>query len=223
VTKPSDETTYQEQLHTDEPDEGQYAVFQTAKLKAPLHLTGQPMLDLWVMSDQPDGHIGVELEVIGANGEPMEHDGGEAMATYGVRSLQHIEPMRRGWFEQEAGEEFVTFEATRVTVRFLPTDLVVPKGGSLRLTLSGSVRYSKGDSLPSGTASTITILHDCGHVSALRFRMPDKNAQLLNVREMDEAAVKKLSSTPAAIGDRDGANLATARVCGGTPRLLPFL
>jgi hypothetical protein len=53
--------------------------------------------------------------------------------------------------------------------------------------------------------------------------MPDKNAQLLNVREIDEATVKKLSSTPAAIGDRDGANLATAGVCGGAPRLLPYL
>jgi X-Pro dipeptidyl-peptidase len=222
TTSPKGETSYQEQLVTGDPEDGQFAVFDTPKVKAPLHLTGQPMLDLWVMSDTTDGHVGVELEVIGPDGQPMEHQGGTAQATYGVRSLQHIDPMRRGWFQQESGEELVPFEPTRATIRFLPTDLVVPKGGSLRLTVSGSVSYSKGESLTSGSASNITILHDCSHVSALRFRMPDKNAQLLNVREKDEMGVKKLASKPTAIGDRDGAGLATARVCGRTPRALPF-
>lgn len=223
TTKPRGETTYQEQLVAGtEPEEGQYAVFETPKMKAPLHLTGQPMLDLWVMSDTTDGHVGVELEVIGKDGEPMEHVGNAAQATYGVRSLQHIEPMKRGWFEQEAGVELIPFEATRATIRFLPTDLVVPKGGRLRLTVSGSVAYSKGESLASGAGSNITILHDCGHVSALRFRIPDENAQLMNVREADEMGVKKLASKPAKIGDRDGADLATSRVCGRAPRALPF-
>jgi predicted acyl esterase len=221
TTTPKGETVYQEQLITGQPEEGQYAVFETPKVKAPLHITGQPMLDLWVMSDQPDGHVGVELEVIGRDGEPMEHQGGEAQATYGARSLQHIAPMRRGWFEQGSGEELVPFEPTRATIRFLPTDLLVPKGGSLRLTVSGSVSYSKGDSRTSGAGSTITILHDCHHVSALRFRMPNADAKLLNVREQDELGAT-LVSKPTAIGDRDGAGLATARACGRTPRPLPF-
>lgn len=223
TTRPKGETSYQEQVVTGDPQEGEYAVFQTPKVKAPLHLTGQPMLDLWVMSDSTDGHVGVELEVIGRDGEPLEHEGGEAQATYGVRSLQHIKPMPRGWFEQKTGQELVPFEPTRAKIRFLPTDLLVPKGGSLRLTVSGSVAYSKGESLPSGSASTITILHDCSHVSALRFRIPDKNAKLLNVREQDEMGVTKLASKPKSIGDRDGANLATARACGRSPRALPFL
>ena len=222
TTKPKGETVYQEQLVTGDPEEGQYAVFETPKVKAPLHITGQPMLDLWVMSDQPDGHVGVELEVIGRDGEPMEHEGGEAQATYGVRSLQHIDPMPRGWFEQEAGEELVPFEPTRATIRFLPTDLLVPKGGSLRLTVSGSVAYSKGESLPSGSGSNITILHDCHHVSALRFRIPDAGAKLLNVREQDELGAT-LVSKPTTIGDRDGAGLATAQACGRVARALPYL
>ena len=223
TTTPKGETTYQEQLVAGtEPEEGQYAIFETPKVKAPLHLTGQPMLDLWVMSDTTDGHVGVELEVIGPDGEPMRHAGNAAMATYGVRSLQHIDPMKRGWFEQKTGVELIPFEAVRATIRFLPTDLLVPKGGSLRLTVSGSVAYSKGESLASGAGSNITILHDCNHISALRFRIPDKNAQLMNVRESDEMGVEKLASKPAKIGDRDGADLATDRVCGRAPRPLPF-
>jgi predicted acyl esterase len=225
ATAPEGETVYTEQVAIGEPEDGQSAVFETPKLPAPLHLTGQPMLDLWLMSSRPDGHVGAELEVIGAGGEPLRHEGSysEFHATYGVRSLQHIDPMPNGWFQQEAGKEIATNEPVRVTVRLLPTDLVVPKGGSLRLTISGSISYSKGDSLPSGAASDITLLHDCERPSLLRFRMPEKGSQLLNVREHDEKALTKLTSTKARLGARTGGGLATAKVCGQRPRALPFL
>ena len=224
-TAPQGETVYTEQVVTGEPEEGENAVFETAKVKAPLHLTGQPMLDLWLTSSRPDGHVAAELEVLGADGEPLQHEGGanEAQATYGVRSLQHIDPMPNGWFQQEAGKEIATNEPVRVTVRLLPTDLVVPKGGSLRLTISGSVAYSKGESLPSAAASEITLLHDCNRISALRFRIPDPKARLLNVRETDEKDLPKLASKPARMGRQDGAGLASAKVCGQRARALPFM
>ncbi|HEX2196385.1 MAG TPA: CocE/NonD family hydrolase [Actinomycetota bacterium] len=225
ATSPKGESLFTEQVAVGEPDEGQFVVFETPKVKAPLHLTGQPMLDLWLMSNRPDGHVGAELEVIGPGGEPLHHEGSyeEFHATYGVRSLQHIDPMPNGWFQQEAGKEIAVNEPVKVTIRFLPTDLVVPKGGSLRLTIAGSVAYSKGESLPSGSASEITILHDCQRPSFLRFRMPDPKAQLLNVREHDEAKLPRLKSTRARIGVRSGAGLATAKVCGLRPRALPFM
>jgi hypothetical protein len=109
-----------------------------------------------------------------------------------------------------------------MVVRFLPTDLIVPKGGKLRLTIAGSITYAKGDSQVSGAASEISILHGCGHPSVLRFRMPNTNAPLINIRETDEAAVPKLASKPATMGDQDGAGLATQKVCGGAPRHLAF-
>ncbi|MDQ3957811.1 MAG: CocE/NonD family hydrolase, partial [Actinomycetota bacterium] len=225
LTSPEGETTYTEQVAVGEPGDGQSAVFETPKVKAPLHLTGQPMLDLWLMSSRPDGHVAAKLEVIGSDGSPLRHQGGSAEyhATYGVRSLQHIDPMPNGWFEQEAGKEIATNEPVKVTVRFLPTDLVVPAGGSLRLTISGSVSYSKGDSLPSAAASDITLLHHCSRFSALRFRMPQKKARLLNVRETDELDTPKLASSNARVGVRNGGGLATARICGQRPRPLPFI
>lgn len=225
VTRPKGTTAYTEQVHIGEPEEGQYVVFETEPMQRRLHLTGQPMLDLWLRTDTDDGHIAAELEVIGKDGEPLRHAGSydEYQATYGARSVQHIEPMARGWFEQEVGEPVAPGESINMTVRFLPTDLIVPRGGTLRLTIGGSITYSKGDSQPSGAGSFIEILHDCGHASVLRFRMPDKDAQLLNVRETDEAQLPKLASSPATAGNRDGAGVATQRVCGRAARHLPFL
>jgi hypothetical protein len=224
-TKPKDSTTYREQLATGDPADGESAVFQTKPVKQALHLTGQPVLDAWIQSSTSDGHVAVELEVLGKDGEPLTHTGsnGEAQATYGVRSLQHIEPMNRGWFEQEAGVAFPVNEPMKVEVRFLPTDLVVPKGGSLRLTVSGSVAYSKGESLPSGAAADITLLHSCDYPSALRFLMPDPKAQLLNVREEDQLQEPKLSSRRQTMGRRDGGGLASASVCGRKPALTSAL
>jgi predicted acyl esterase len=225
ATSPEGESLFTEQVAPGPPEEGQSVVFETPKLKRSLHLTGQPMLDLWVMSTRPDGHVGAELEVVGSDGEPLRHLGSysEYHATYGVRSLQHIDPMPNGYFQQEAGKEIATNEPVRVTIRLLPTDLVVPAGGSLRLTIAGGVSYAKGDSLPSGAASDITILHNCERPSFLRFRMPAKNARLLNVREHDEAKLPKLASSDARVGVRDGGGLATSRVCGLRPRALPHM
>ncbi|MEA2453186.1 MAG: hypothetical protein QOG04_1896 [Actinomycetota bacterium] len=224
VTRPKGSSSYVEQVATGEPNEGEYVVFETAPLKAPLHLTGQPMLDLWLTSSTEDGHVAAELEVIGPDGQPLHHEGSndEFHATYGARSLQHIDPMPRGWFEQAESKPVTVGESINMTLRFLPTDLIVPKGGTLRLTIAGSITYSKGDSQPSGAGSAIQILHDCGHPSVLRFRMPDKDAPLINVRETDEAALPKLASKPATMGNQDGAGLASARICGRAPRALAF-
>jgi predicted acyl esterase len=224
-TSPKDSTTYSEQLAPGDAADGENAVFQTKPVKQTLHLTGQPVLDAWIQSSTSDGHVAVELEVLGKDGEPLTHTGSnsEAQATYGVRSLQHIEPMKRGWFEQEAGVAFPVNEPMKVEVRFLPTDLVVPKGGSLRLTVSGSVAYSKGESLPSGAAADITLLHNCDYPSALRFLMPDPKAQLLNVREEDQLKEPKLTSKRQTMGRRDGGGLASAPVCGRKPALTSAL
>jgi hypothetical protein len=225
TTEPQGESVFTEQVAPGAPEDGELVVFETPKLTKTLHVTGQPMLDLWLMSTRPDGHVGAELEVIGPDGAPLQHQGSnsEYQATYGVRSLQHIDPMPNGWFEQEAAKEIATNEPVRVTIRLLPTDLVVPAGGSLRLTIAGGVSYSKGDSLPSGAASEITVLHSCDRPSFLRFRMPDAKAPLLNVREHDEAKLPKLASSKAKVGVRSGGGMATAKVCGLRPRALPHM
>lgn len=225
TARPSGDTSYTEPL-LPLASEGHAAVFETRRLEEPLHLTGQPMLDLWLTSDKPDGHLTANLSVIGPDGRPLTHDGSNEThhRTYGLRSLQHIDPMSRGWFEQEAGKAVPVNEPVRVTVRFLPTDLVVPAGGALRLTIAGYLAGSTGGSLPSGAGSRITLLHDCRYPSALRFRMPDPHAHLLNVREHDEADLQKLASDRTArIGVRDGGGLATESVCGVGPRPLPFM
>ena len=71
------------------------------------------------------------------------------------------------------------------------------------------------------TGAEITLHHDCDRPSVLRFRMPDPSAELLNVREKDEAE-EILGSEEVTVGVRDGAGLASAAVCGDEPVALPF-
>lgn len=197
---------------------GSGVTFQTPVLRKPLHLTGQPVLDLWVTTDRPDGHIAAQVTVLGADGEPLVHDGSnaEVLATYGFRSLQHLEPIRENWFRQSAPVLPPVGEPIRVQVRMLPTDLVVPVGGRLQVTIAGSLDAPRS-SLPSGTGATITVLHDCEHLSALRFLMADPKAPALEVREVDQAG--RLQAPAAARRVVDG-DLASDEVCGQSPARL---
>jgi hypothetical protein len=43
------------------------------------------------------------------------------------------------------------------------------------------------------------------------------------VREVDEKAVTKLASSDARVGRRDGAGMATTKVCGQRPRALAHM
>ena len=223
VRRPKGVSKYIEQVEPGPADDTEQVVFVTKPLRRRLQITGQPVLDAWLKTSTDDGHVAVELEVLGKKGRALRHSGSwnEAVATYGVRSLQHRAPMRRGFFAQEEGKPAPTNKPIRTTIRFLPTDLYVPKGGQVRLTISGSVDYTKGTSDPSGKQSEITVLHSCKYPTALRFLMPKRRAKLLNVREPHEKG--KLKSTPARVRRRTGGGLATKRVCGKKPRGNPFL
>lgn len=217
TTRPSGSTAYTEGesvvgLSLPVPTE---AVFTTASLPRRLQLTGQPVLDLWLTTDRPDGHVAAIIEVLGEDGEVLVHEGGSGVpqATYGFRSLQHLEPVTQNWFRQTAAVLPPVGEPLRVPVRFHVTDLVVPAGGRLRVRVSGAVSYSR-DSEPSGTGATITLLHDCEHPSALRFAMARPDAEQLEVREVDQEGALRPASQRRL--DTDG-GLARAAVCGKAP------
>ena len=189
----------------------------TSPLKAPLHLTGQPVLDLWLTTDRPDGHIAAQITVLGADGKPMAHEGnGTKHATFGYRSLQHLQPIQSNWFRQSAPTLPAVNTPIRVPVRFLPTDLVVPAGGRLQVTVAGMLT-SPRISTPSGTTARITLLHDCAHPSTLRFLMADPKAPALEVREVDQEGPLKAPAAKRRIVD---GGLATAKVCGKGPERL---
>ncbi|HVE73578.1 MAG TPA: CocE/NonD family hydrolase [Mycobacteriales bacterium] len=214
ATLPTGSTTYVEAT-AETANTSTSATFTTPALRAPLHLSGQPVLDLWLTTDRPDGHIAASIQVIGANGAVLKHTGGNAQehATYGFRSLQHLEPIRENWFRQTASSLPAVNTPLRVPVRFHPMDLVVPADGRLRVTISGALSYSR-DSLPSGTASRITLLHDCTNPSTLRFLMPTANSLRLDVREEETGRLKGVSQ---ARRGTDGGGIAENRVCGAAP------
>jgi predicted acyl esterase len=214
--EPSGSTSFVEGPDDEETVEGSRAVFETAALGAPLHLSGQPVLDAWLTTSMPDAHVVAKLQVVGADGELLAHDGssGQELGTHAARSLRHLDPMPEGYFRQEAGRAAPTGEPIRVPLRFMPVDLVVPAGAKLRVTVAGQTSWSH-ITVPSGNASTIELLHDCEHASALRFQMPHPGAPLLNVRETDETG--ELTSAPRASGVEDGGGLASAPVCDKAP------
>jgi hypothetical protein len=227
VTDPAGSTSYVESMfettETEEYPPGTAAVFETPPLAARLELTGQPVLDVHVSLDRPDAHLAAKVEGIGPDGAKLPH-----ARTVGTRSMQHLEPLTDNRFTQREAKLPPIGVPVRVTLRLNPADLVVPAGGRLRVTIAGSVIVSDGldgiqeglgavfqdPSQPSGTATRVTILHDCAHRSALRFLMLRADADLLNVREKDESG--PLADNPYAPPVTDG-GLATAPVCGHEP------
>ncbi|HEX2087304.1 MAG TPA: CocE/NonD family hydrolase [Solirubrobacteraceae bacterium] len=211
ATGPSGSTSYTELAGE--------AVFTTPPVRAPLHVTGEPIADLWLVTDRPDGHVNVDIAVLGPDGEVLEHEGGGEHRSPGARSLMHLDPMPNGYFEQSSGKLAPTGTPIRVPVRFQPGDWFVPAGGRLRLTVSG-VAVSGRDTTPSGVAATIELLHDCEHPSALRFLTARPKGPLLNVRETDEADAGRLRGNPAPRRVVDGDGLSSAEVCGERPERL---
>jgi len=223
VRAPTGSTTFTEGPDDRESVPGTRAVFTTPPLPAPLELSGQPIADLMVRTSQADAHLTAKLQVLGADGEALTHDGSSSqeLGTFGTRSLRHLDDLPDGYFVQEAGHDAPTEGVLRVPLRLQPVDLVVPAGGALRLTIAGATDWAR-QTVPSGAGSTIEIVHDCTRPSALRFLLPHADAPLLNVRETDEKTSTSLAEAPVATGRMDADGAAVAAVCGRAPERPAF-
>lgn len=200
------------------------------KVEGRLEIAGQPVADLWVTLDRPDAHIAVILQAFDAAGSEIPYTW-----STGFRSAQHLDPYVDGRFEQRERKlppfHPVDPPPVHVVVPLEPRDYVVPAGGKLVLTVAGSAPwpFERGldaftgvqdgflePSQLSGSATRVTILHDCDHASALRFQLPDERRRLLNVQEADEIG-KPLRAIVSPERGSDGAGSASAPVCGRTP------
>jgi predicted acyl esterase len=198
---------------------GTYATFETAPLPERLELTGQPVLDLWLKLGLPDAHVAAKLETFDANGTAIANG-----FTYGLRSARHLDPLVDNRFGQTQGRAPSIKVPVHVPVRFQPTDLVVPKGGRIRITIAGSIIVNAGlaqlgipeplflgPSQPSFAPTPVNVLHDCNvRVSALRFQMPSAQPDLLRVDSKPAAPITEFPVS-------DGGGVATAPVCGQAP------
>lgn len=191
--------------------------FSTDALSGPLHLTGQPVLDLHVRLNRPDAHISVLLTAFDAENRRV------GRRYYGARSVQHLDPMRDDHFEQRIAKpvgfnalDVSAAPAVRVPIRLLPLDVTVPAGGRLEVRIGGNNDPQYLTVMPSGADATVEILHDCLHPSALRFQMPAEDAELLNVRDPEEADLP-LATNPSSPMQVDGGRTARQPICGGAP------
>lgn len=200
-----------------EPSAG--AAFVTEPLRGPLHVTGMPVLDLWVRLSAPDAHLMARLDVIGPDDRVAVTGATRRVPippVYGGRSLRHLEPLADDYFHQAEGRPAPVGEPVRVPIRLQPTDLTVAAGQRLRLILHGA---GAGDppAVPSGRGGPVEILHACdGRVSVLRFSMPAASPELLHVRQPEDGD-GPLASTPSPRREVDGGALARRDVCGAPP------
>jgi predicted acyl esterase len=178
---------------------GTTAVFDTGPLGEQLELTGLPQLDLWLQLTTPDSHVAARLDAYDAAGNLIVNG-----STYALRSARHLDPFTDGRFTQATGEPAPTGVPFKTTLRFQPTDIVVPAGGRLVLTIAGSLIVNpgisqveddqvgtglsipeplfKGPSEPSGVTGLVTILHDALHESALRIETPGDTPDYITPR-----------------------------------------
>ena len=202
--------------------DGSYVVFDSGPLPERLHVSGVPIVDLWVELDTDDAHIGAELRAFDAEGNPIERKNEAGYwrggSTVGFRSMRHLDPLVDGRFAQTTGRS-APAGVFETTIRLRPTDLVVPKGGRVTLTIGGMEQWGAfpepvGEpGRPSLANANVTVHHSCTYMSALRFVMPRATTTRLEVRAPNGAAAKPGESPLT----NDG-GLATQPRCGQHPR-----
>lgn len=201
------------------------ATFTTGPLRGPLHIAGDPVLDLWVELEGTDGHITTQLHAYTADGTPITGTGQVdnlvgtgRVQVVGSRSVQHLDPIHDGEFRQATAKVAPRGVPVHVPVRFvLPVDLVVPAGGWITVEVSGSNFQGLGPTTPSGKAGHVKILHNCVHPSVLRFDMPDmKKVEWLDV-PMTDRALPQIQPVEVPEGPRDGGGLAVQEICEEKP------
>ncbi|MEY2449494.1 MAG: hypothetical protein QOH79_2970 [Acidimicrobiaceae bacterium] len=166
---------------------GTSVTFDTGPVTSPLEVSGAPQLSMWVQLTQPDSHFAARLDAFDANGAPIPF-----ASTYALRSAMHRDPFVDGRFVQAEGTPAPVGTPFQTILRFQPTDIVVPAGGHLRLTIAGSVIVNSGfnqigvpeplfdgPSQPSGATGQVTILHDPQHQSLLTFETAGAAARYL--------------------------------------------
>jgi predicted acyl esterase len=232
---PTGSTSYDETSYYNSKLPGGYPEGSSARFEfdvpGRLEITGQPVADLWVTLDRPDAHLAVILQAFDPAGKQIPYTW-----STGFRSAQHLDPYVNGRFEQRERKAppfgLVNAPPVRVVIPLEPRDYVVPAGGKLVLTVAGSAPwpFERGldaytgvqdgflePSQLSGSATRVTILHDCDRTSVLRFQLPDKRRRLLNVREAGERAGRDLRAVVVRDEGHDAAGVASSPVCGRTP------
>jgi hypothetical protein len=188
-----------------------------------LRVTGQAILDLWLVLSQPRGRLVAALEAVGEDGALVARG-----RRIGARSLQHLDPWTNDRFVQTTAVPPPTGRPLRVQLRFEPADLVAPRGGRLvlRLGTAGVAENGLGDptyelpGIPDPAAGTITVLHDCEHPSALRFLRPRTIPDRIDVAEIDQDRGTLGAGGRVTAPVDPGVPLAATPVCGRGPERL---
>lgn len=217
ATTPTGETSYVQLVA--EGNTGAVS-FTTPPLSGDLRIYGAPELDVALKVTDANAKIGVRLDAIDPSGTAR---GIPYSTPVGARSMRHLEDFVDGRFAQSVGVDPPLDTVFRTTIRIQPTEMLVPAGWRLRLSLFSLVGGppSGGSPVPAppdttgldGHAAVVTVLHDCKNPTVLRFGMADPNATLLNVRQPGEEGDLESASPSSPRLEVDGGGLAVATVC----------
>ena len=169
--------------------------FSTGPLPADLVVTGQPVLDAWLVLPR-QVNVVAELDL-------YDTDGNLVWWRYGARSSRFLEPFLKDRFVQSRPADAPLGVPVHVVVRLEPGEFVARKGETLEVFLEGT---SGAVHEPTIGAGVITVLHDCTHPSLLRFELPGPDSTYLDVQD-------NYPRRSAARPYPDGAGLATAPIC----------
>ena len=116
--------------------------FTGPELTAPLHLSGQAVLEGLIALDRPDGHFAVTLEEVSASGTARTLTRGYLSAVHRESLIRQV-PVQPG-------------HATPYRIRTYPFDKTLAAGSRLRVVLAGF----DDSTLPAGTGYTATVATD---------------------------------------------------------------
>jgi putative CocE/NonD family hydrolase len=139
-----------------------------APLKADLEVTGHPVLDVWVSSNQPETNLFAYLEDVAPDGKVVAiTDARQQLST----RKEHQPPWRflglpwRRAFAEDH-EPLKPGEAVRVRVDFLPVSYVFKAGHRIQVTVAGADYRERGRA-EAPTAPVLTVYGGGERASAL--------------------------------------------------------
>ena len=142
--------------------------FTSQPMAKDTEITGSPVGDLWITSDQPDANVFVYLEDVAPDGSATPMTDGRLKASLRKVSAAPWAMMGLPWHRSfaEDAEPLKPGEPARLSFSFLPVSYIVKAGHRLRVSVAGA-DYRERDRTPVTPAPVLTILDTPEHGSTV--------------------------------------------------------
>ena len=134
--------------------------YTSSPLDAPVEITGQPRVDIFLSANEADGGLFVYLEDVAPDGRVRYVTEGQ------VRLVHRGQPRT---FRRVDAQPMRPDVVEAVSVDLLPTSYRFPAGNSIRLAIAGADAGTLELPQPPGTALVYTVHRDAQHPTRVSF------------------------------------------------------